>query len=290
LGNHGDDAIFVEVRAPMPELPEVETLRRSLAPRLVGRRIEAVRVRQAALRVRVSRHRLVRCLVGRRVEALRRRAKYLLAQVEGGGFLLVHLGMSGTLLLRPAGMPLEKHEHIVFALDDGAELRFRDPRRFGLVDTIAAGGLAGDVRLRGLGIEPLSRRLTGHFLYERSRGRRKPVKNFIMDARELVGVGNIYANEALFDARIHPRRAAGRISLDAWERLARSLKHVLVEAIRSRGTTISDFRDAEGKAGSFQTRLLVYHRQGAPCLRCSAPLRSIVLGGRSTFYCARCQR
>jgi formamidopyrimidine-DNA glycosylase len=274
----------------MPELPEVETVRRGLHPRIVGRRFEAVEVRERRLRRQVDTARLRRGVCGRRVEDLTRRGKYLLIHLEGEQRLLIHLGMSGRLLLVPAGEPFESHVHVCFDIEGGLQLRFRDHRRFGLVEAMSSSSLNKDSRLSQLGVEPLSRACTARYFYERARGRKRPVKNFLMDARQVVGVGNIYASEALFLAGIHPLRAAGRISAPSWERLTRAVKRVLRDAIRQGGTTLSDFRDVNGEAGYFQVRLRVYGREGEDCPRCQGTIRRRVLAGRSSFYCSGCQR
>jgi formamidopyrimidine-DNA glycosylase len=274
----------------MPELPEVETVRRSLLPVLVGRRIERVLVRERRLRRQVDPALLKREVCGQVVVDLSRRGKYLLIHLEGERRLLVHLGMSGRLFLTRAATPSARHEHVVFSLDDGQELRFRDPRRFGVVEATTVSALATDRRLSELGVEPLSRACSAKYLYERSRGLRRPVKNFLMDARVLVGVGNIYANEALFLARIHPLRAAGRSGLARWERLTAAVKQVLRDAIRQGGTTLNDFRSGTGEEGYFQVFLRVYQREGEGCPECERPIRKTVLAGRSTFYCPSCQR
>jgi formamidopyrimidine-DNA glycosylase len=274
----------------MPELPEVETVRRSLLPGLVGRRIESVEVRERRLRSRIDPAALRRQLHGRRVEDLSRRGKYLLLHVEGGRRLVIHLGMSGRLLLTEGSAPLEAHVHVRFRLDNGFELRFRDHRRFGLVEVNDAAALAADPRLAGLGVEPLSRSCTARRLQACARARKRPIKSFLMDARQIAGVGNIYASEALFLAGIHPRRAAGRLSYPAWRRLTKALKKVLREAIRQGGTTLNDFQNANGEAGYFQVYLRVYGRAGEPCFACGGRIRRQVLAGRSTFYCPGCQR
>lgn len=274
----------------MPELPEVEVLRRSLAPRLTGDRIAEVTVRQRALREPVPAVRLARELPGRRIEGLRRRAKYLLIDLEGGRTLVVHLGMSGRLTVAPAGAPVEAHEHVAFGLASGGRLRFRDPRRFGLVLLAATGRLERDRHFAHLGLEPLDGELTGERLAERARGRRGPVKPFLMDAGVVVGVGNIYASEALHAAGIHPRRSVARLSAVRWERLAVAVRETLARAIEQGGTTLSDFADGEGNAGYFQVSLAAYGREGEPCRRCGRPIRRIVQAGRGTFYCAGCQR
>ncbi len=274
----------------MPELPEVEVLRRSLAPHLTGRRIVGLRVRKAALREPIDRRRLGRAVRGRAVEGLRRRAKYLWIDLERGTTLVVHLGMSGRLTLLPAGAPAAEHEHVVFRLDGGRELRFRDPRRFGLVFALPTARLPGDRHFAHLGAEPLADGFTGAALERLAAGRRGPVKSFLMDARVVVGVGNIYASEALHRAGIHPRRSVARIAAARWDALAAAVRATLEQAIAEGGTTLNDFADGEGRSGYFQVSLRVYGREGEPCPACGTPVRRLVQTGRSTFYCPRCQR
>ncbi len=282
----------------MPELPEVETVRRGLSPALVGRRIVAVDVRDARLRYPVDRRRLAARVVGREVIAIERRAKYLIARLRRPSHadarsdtcLVVHLGMTGGLRVFADGVAEEPHTHVVFELDDGRELRFRDPRRFGLVDALRASDLATDRRFTGLGVEPLSDECDGDAFFERTRGRRKPVKNWLMDASQVVGVGNIYACEALFRAGVHPQRAVGRIGKQRWGRLTAAVQEVLRDAIDAGGTTLSDFRDAQGGEGYFRVQLSVYGREGEPCPQCGETVRRRVMAGRSTYYCSRCQR
>jgi formamidopyrimidine-DNA glycosylase len=274
----------------MPELPEVEVLRRSLEPHLVGDRIERVEVRNADLRERVDPHALAHGATGRGVLALRRRAKYLLIDLEGGQTVVVHLGMSGRLTLAPGDADLEPHEHIAFHLRSGRRLRLRDPRRFGLVFSFPTAEMATDPHFSHLGVEPLEPGFGGALLAGEAVGRRGPVKPFLMDATVVVGLGNIYATEALFRAGVHPTRSVARISRDRWERVAASSIAVLNQAITDGGTTLNDFADGEGRSGYFQTSLGVYGRDGEPCAVCGAPVRRIVQAGRSTFYCPRCQR
>jgi len=274
----------------MPELPEIEVLRRSLEPLLVGERIVGLRVRNPALREPVDRRRLGRMVRGRGIEGLRRRAKYLLIDLEGGRTLVVHLGMSGRLTLVAGEAPVQPHEHVAFQLAGGRRLAFRDPRRFGLVFALPSRRLASDRHFAPLGVEPLGEELSGETLYGLARGRRGPVKTFLMDGRLVVGVGNIYASEALHRAAIHPRRSVARISRQSWERLAAALQATLLQAIAEGGTTLNDFADGEGRSGYFQVSLRVYGRQGEDCPRCRRALRRIVMGGRSTFYCPGCQR
>jgi formamidopyrimidine-DNA glycosylase len=274
----------------MPELPEVEVLRLSLAPRLVGERIDRVRVWNAALREPVNARQLARRVSGRRVERLRRRAKYLLIDVEGGSTLIVHLGMSGRFTLVPEAEPRQLHEHVAFFLASGKRVRFRDPRRFGLVLAAPTEGLSGDRHFRHLGVEPLGEDFSGARLAAGARGRRAPVKSFLLDGRIVVGVGNIYASEALHRAAIHPRRAAGRISKARWSTLADSVRGVLSSAIEQGGTTLNDFTNGQGEPGYFQVALSVYDREGKSCARCGGTIRRIVQSNRSTFYCPGCQR
>ena len=274
----------------MPELPEIEVLRRSLRPLLLGERIVGVRVRNPALREPVDRRVLGRRVRGRKVRELRRRAKYLLIDLEGASTLVVHLGMSGRLALAADTAPVEIHEHVAFRLAGGGRLAFRDPRRFGLVLALPTASLEEDRHFASLGIEPLGDELSGDALAGLACGRRAPVKSFLMDARLVVGVGNIYASEALHRAAIHPRRSVARVSRQSWERLAAAVQATLRQAIGEGGTTLNDFADGEGRSGYFQISLRAYGREGEACPRCGRGIRRIVMSGRSTFYCPGCQR
>ncbi len=278
----------------MPELPEVETVRRGLQRLLEGELIEGVDVRETRLRYPVDARRLRRELPGRRVTGLGRRAKYLLIRLEEDGsreeaFLVIHLGMSGRIYFSEPGETPQLHTHVIFSISGDRELHFCDPRRFGLVDLVPAALLEEDKRFSNLGVEPLSDECSAEYFFERSRKLRQPVKNFLMDGRRVVGVGNIYASEALFLAGVHPQRAAGRVSLKSWERITAVVKEVLTEAIRQGGTTLNDFQGPDGTAGYFQVFLRVYGRGGEECRECSSIIRRKVLSGRSTFYCPRCQ-
>jgi formamidopyrimidine-DNA glycosylase len=273
----------------MPELPEVETIRRSLAVKLPNRTVTDILIRDSRLREPVNEERLNQLICGRKVVNLSRRAKYLLIHFDGGSCLILHLGMSGRLLLLPATHPFDKHDHVIFAFDNDTELRLRDPRRFGSVAAVIEAELSEHPPLRRLGPEPLSPECTALYLFERSRKSKKPVKNFVMDQQVVVGVGNIYASESLFLARIHPLRAAGRISYPRWQKLLSAIKRVLTAAIKQGGTTLSDFRDSNGEMGYFQVKLRAYGRAGLPCFTCGTAIRVCVLGGRSTFYCPKCQ-
>ncbi len=271
----------------MPELPEVETVRRGVEPHLLGRRIERVVVRQPQLRWPVPAE-LPSLLAGQRVRGVARRAKYLLIGLDGGT-LLVHLGMSGRLFLAENGESVAKHDHIDWQLDSGMTLRFNDPRRFGAVLWQPREGPEHPL-LSELGPEPLSAEFDGDYLYARSRGRSAAIKSFLMDNRIVVGVGNIYANEALFAAGIRPTAAAGKVSRPRYRLLAEAVRQVLEAAIAQGGTTLKDFVGGDGKPGYFKQELQVYGRAGLPCTSCGAALREIRLAQRSTVYCTRCQR
>jgi formamidopyrimidine-DNA glycosylase len=270
----------------MPELPEVETTRRGITPHVCHQRVRAVIVREPRLRwpVPVA---LVEGLTGARIDAVERRAKYLLLRTSRGTALL-HLGMSGSLRVLAADTPAGKHDHLDLVLDNGRCLRLTDPRRFG-----AALWCAGDVHahalLKDLGPEPLGDAFTTDYLCTAARGRKVAVKAFIMDAKVVVGVGNIYASESLFLAGIHPQRAAGRISRTRCERLVQAIKQVLTESIAAGGTTLRDFVGGDGRPGYFAQELRVYGRTGEPCPRCGSAIRQITTGQRSTYYCPHCQ-
>ncbi|BCX82298.1 formamidopyrimidine-DNA glycosylase [Methylomarinovum caldicuralii] len=270
----------------MPELPEVETTRRGLEPHLRGRRIVSVRVRQPRLRWPVA-DGLAGQVCGQTIRALQRRGKYLLLQLETG-HLIVHLGMSGSLRLTDTAT-FGKHDHVIFTLDDGRSLVLRDPRRFGAV-LWWPGPVEDHPLLRDLGPEPLSPDFDGAWLYRRSRGSRRAVKQFLMDQHVVAGIGNIYANEALFAAGIDPRRPAGRIGRRRYDCLAAAVKAVLERAIVQGGTTLRDFVNDKGQPGYFQLALQVYGREGQPCPRCHTPIERITLGQRATYLCPRCQR
>jgi len=269
----------------MPELPEVEVTRRGLAPHLIGRVISAVAVREPRLRWPIPRS--VRALAGKQVRAVRRRGKYLLVDC-GDGHLILHLGMSGSLRLVPPGTPAGKHDHFDLLLGEKC-LRLRDPRRFGAVLWTSRSPDAHPL-LAHLGVEPLSRALTGAHLYRLSRALRIPVKQFLMDAKRVVGVGNIYASESLFRAGIDPRSRAGKISLQKYEKLVAAIKVTLRAAIKAGGSSLRDFVGSDGASGYFQNRVLVYDRGGMPCRRCRTPIKRIVQGARATYFCASCQR
>ncbi|HEY4368067.1 MAG TPA: bifunctional DNA-formamidopyrimidine glycosylase/DNA-(apurinic or apyrimidinic site) lyase [Steroidobacteraceae bacterium] len=271
----------------MPELPEVETTRRGIAPAVVGRVIERLVIREPRLRWRVPAE-LATAAQGQHIRDLQRRAKYLLFALEGGTMIL-HLGMSGSLrLLTDIPLPLP-HDHVDIVLDSGACLRFNDPRRFGSLLWTTEDPLAHPL-LKSLGPEPLSDQFDGAFLAGKARGRKVAIKQLIMNSQIVVGVGNIYASEALFRAGIRPKRMAGRLTRDECNALAASIKQVLREAIRVGGTTLRDYVNPDGMPGYFRQKLFVYERAGDPCRVCKTPIRQFVQGQRSTYFCQRCQR
>ena len=271
----------------MPELPEVEATRRDLARATAGRTIIAMTVRDRRLRWPVPAG-LPRKLAGRKIRDVRRRAKYLLLGI-GDGTLLVHLGMSGSLRLLDAGEAPRLHDQIDLILDDGRCVRYHDPRRFGCW-LWTESNPARHRLLVHLGPEPLEETFDGAWLHGRLRGRTAPIRNLLMDPRTVAGVGNIYANEALFVAGIDPRRAGGRIARRRVERLAIAVRQVLNAAIDAGGTTLRDYVRTDGAAGGFVGRLNVYGREGGPCPCCAAPIVRAVIAQRSTWFCRRCQR
>jgi formamidopyrimidine-DNA glycosylase len=268
----------------MPELPEVEVTRRGLAPRVAGRVISAVEVREPRLRWPVPPE--VRRLAGRKVLSVARRGKYLLFDC-GDGHLIVHLGMSGSLRVLPPGTAAGKHDHFDLVLGDRV-LRLRDPRRFGAV-LWTGGPPHAHPLLAHLGVEPLSSAFGAERLLALTRGRRAPIKQLLMDGRQVVGVGNIYASESLFRARIHPRMPAKKLTREGARKLAASIKLTLRAAIKAGGSSLRDFVGSDGNPGYFQQRYWVYDRAGAPCRVCRTPVERIVQGQRASYFCPTCQ-
>lgn len=270
----------------MPELPEVETTRRGLTPHLEGRTVTGVTLRRPDLRWPIPAE-IRDLLPGQRIAAVRRRAKYLLLDTAAGSALL-HLGMSGSLRVLPAATPVKAHDHVDLALDSRRVLRFTDPRRFGCLLWQPPGEI--HELLRELGPEPLSDAFDGDYLFELSRGRKAPVKTFLMDQRVVVGVGNIYAAEALFEAGISPLRAAGKVSRERYALLAQAVQRILAYAIERGGTTLRDFISPDGEPGYFELELSAYGRGGEPCPRCGRALKQGVIGQRATVWCSHCQK
>jgi formamidopyrimidine-DNA glycosylase len=279
----------------MPELPEVETVRRGLSPRMVGHRIAKLQQRRRDLRVPLPK-RFAERVEGCTVLAIDRRAKYLLMRLDSGETLIVHLGMSGRMTLHDAKSahehPLGRHDHVVFDMDDGWQVRFNDARRFGLMLLVKNEDVARHKAFKGLGPEPLEGSFDGAVLAGRLKGRKTPIKAALLDQKTLVGVGNIYACEALFLSGISPRRSAHTVQGERAERLVAAIKQVLLRSIDDGGSTLRDHVQPGGELGYFQTRFNVYDRVGAVCPTrgCGQLVKRLVQGGRSTFYCARCQR
>lgn len=273
----------------MPELPEVETTRRALAPHLLGRQVIGVVQRRPDLRWPIP-SLFAQSWTGVRLAAVQRRAKYLLLDTDDGtsGSALVHLGMSGSMRVLPQGTPAGAHDHWDWLLDSGQLLRYTDPRRFGCLLHQPMGQV--HPLLAALGPEPLDPVFDGAHLHRLSRGRSGPVKNFLMDQSIVVGVGNIYAAESLFEAGIDPRRPAGKVSLPRYEKLATAVKRILHYAITRGGTTLRDFLSPDGAPGYFELELKVYDREGQPCAQCGQTLKGMRLGQRQSVWCGNCQR
>lgn len=270
----------------MPELPEVETTLNGIAPYLRGERVEALTIRERRLRWPVPEN-IEQDVCGQIVRRLSRRGKYILVELDHGG-MLIHLGMSGSMRVLPESMPPAAHDHFDIETGSGPVIRFRDPRRFGCL-LWHPQDIRQHPRLLGLGVEPLSPAFTAEVLHAAAKSRRVPIKTLIMDGAVVVGVGNIYASESLFDAGIHPHRACNRVSKRRLTSLVVSIRKILKYSIRQGGTTLRDFAGAGGEPGYFEQQLSVYGREGAPCLRCDGTIRKVVTAQRATYYCPRCQ-
>lgn len=294
----------------MPELPEVETVRRGLEPVLTGQRFTSIEQRRKDLRFPLP-ERFAERLTGRRIERLDRRAKYLLVHLEGAEVLSIHLGMSGRLLVSQNGAgsgmlgrfthdqpPRDRHDHVVFHISNGVEVVYNDARRFGSMDLIAADRFASHKSFACLGVEPISDALTSDYIAGAAKGRTTDLKAFLMDQQVIAGLGNIYVCEALFHAHLSPRRRAATLADRKGHPRARALalveaiREVLRAAIAAGGSSLRDYRQTSGELGNFQTSHAVYERTGAACTTpgCAGSIRRIVQAGRSTFYCPRCQR
>lgn len=269
----------------MPELPEVETTRRGIAPYVAGKKISAVKIRQSKLRWPVP-NTLPQLLKGKQIKSITRRGKYLIFATTSG-HMLIHLGMSGSLRINDRGSTPRKHDHIDFILAKKV-LRFHDPRRFGSVLWTHDDPMQHKLLIK-LGPEPLSSAFTGKHLHALAKNKKVHVKNYIMNSQIVVGVGNIYASEALFLSGIHPQRIAGRISLQRYDKLAKNIRNVLTQAIQVGGTTLRDFVREDGAPGYFANQLNVYSKKGQPCVVCKTPIQMRVLGQRSSFFCTQCQ-
>lgn len=287
----------------MPELPEVETVCRGLAPALEGHVLVKVEARRAGLRIPFPKD-FAKRLTGRRVIALRRRAKYILAELDSGETLVIHLGMSGRMAVSKGdalqvigqyvhdAAPSEpgKHDHVLFETDAPARIVFTDHRRFGLMTLIATEALEEDKLFAGLGVEPLSNGFHADYLAAALKGKKTPIKSALLDQRVIAGIGNIYACEALFRARISPKRLAGKVSAASIAALTLAIKDVLRDAIAAGGSSLRDYKQADGNLGNFQHRFEVYGREGEACPCCGGTIKRLVQAGRSTFHCSKCQK
>ena len=271
----------------MPELPEVETTRVGITPHIIGSPINEVVIRNRNLRWPVTSG-LAKKLQGHKIHSVTRRGKYLLLALDTGT-VIIHLGMSGSLRIVETGTPADKHDHVDILFANGQCLRYHDPRRFGCILWTKDEPLQHKL-IVSMGPEPLTDDFSAQHLFELSRNKKAAIKTFIMDSKVVVGVGNIYASEALFRAGIHPKRAAGKVSKARYEQLTRDIVEVLSEAISQGGTTLKDFVGGDGKPGYFQQTLAVYGREGEACVKCGAAVKCIVLGQRSTYFCSQCQK
>jgi formamidopyrimidine-DNA glycosylase len=273
----------------MPELPEVETICRGLRARVTGCRIVEVRVLEPRLRTRVGADFAAK-LAGRVIADVRRRAKYILIVLENDWVWLSHLGMSGKLIWVEESRPREKHDHIVAKLEGGYELRFHDPRRFGLSLVVSPADLDALPQMRALGLEPLDNNFDGAYLYALARNSRRRIRDLLIDQTVVAGLGNIYANEILFHAGVRPTARAWKLGRARVERIAELAPKILSEAIRWCGTSVSDYRDAEDRYGEFQNHLRVYDREREKCKACSGTIKRVSIGNRSAFFCPKCQK
>lgn len=273
----------------MPELPEVETVCRGLVKPLKGRTIRRVQQRRAGLRFPFPAN-FPKKLEGRRVRGIRRRAKYILIDLDDGQTVILHLGMSGSIVVSAKKQKPEKHDHLIFETDNGKIVTFNDPRRFGLADITARADIENHRLFSHLGPEPLEKDFNAPFLFTQLQKRKSDIKAALMDQKLVAGLGNIYVCEALFLAGIHPRRRCGRVSREEASKLAAAIKKVLKKAIAAGGSSLRDYVQATGELGYFQHKWQVYDREGLPCRKCKTPLARITQSGRSSFYCPSCQK
>lgn len=269
----------------MPELPEVETCLRGIAPHIIQQIVTTIMIRHAKLRWPITAH-LEDKIKGKQLKKLTRRGKYLLFQFENG-VLIVHLGMSGKLRLLPIDSKVQKHDHVDIYFSNNICLRFTDPRRFGAI--LWTESAASHPLLVEIGPEPLTANFNGKYLWHTAKQKKLPIKSFLMNSKIVAGIGNIYATEALFEAGIHPSKPAGKISLVRYQKLATAIKIILKKALKKGGTTLKDFTKSDGSPGYFRLELKVYGRSDEPCPNCKTPLKSKKIAKRSTVYCSRCQ-
>lgn len=272
----------------MPELPEVEVICRGLIPQLSGRKIINFSYSSKKLRLPVPIKRLHEYIKGATIKDVERRAKYLLLHMENGAILVIHLGMTGRMNMFPEKTPRAKHDHLCWQLDNGKELRFNDARRFGSIQVLLDQG-EEEAFFSACGPEPFSRGFSAVYLLSKATKKKQPIKNFLMDSRVVVGIGNIYVNEILFAAKISPTTPVKIITRDQWQEIITVSRKILKQAIKSGGTTISDYINSNGEPGWFQLKLKVYGRDKEKCLTCKNLIQKTVMAGRATFYCPKCQ-
>lgn len=276
----------------MPELPEVEVVCLGLRPHIINKSIQEIWYSNKSLRFPFILQEAQDLLLSANIINVSRRAKYVLLQTNNNNFIIVHLGMTGRLGVFPAGTEKVKHDHIIFSLDNSMELRFNDTRRFGSIRIAKCTNLneLEELLFEGIGVEPLEEKCTPIYLQEKAKRKTQAIKNFIMDNRIIVGVGNIYANESLFVAKIDPNRSANSLTKAEWKRLHTTIIHTLRWAIECGGSTISDFINASGESGYFQANFKVYGKNGTKCSICETPIQKTKIGGRATFFCSKCQK
>jgi formamidopyrimidine-DNA glycosylase len=274
----------------MPELPEVEVIRRGLQNHLPGCKVLDIATSNKKLRLPMPRKNLKKYILGARVTSVDRRAKFLLITMDNGAYLVVHLGMTGRLGMLPSSALRAKHDHLWLQLDNSMQLRFNDVRRFGFIQVLAPGNDFSNTMLEHIGPEPFSEEFNPKYLQENAAGRDRPLKNFLMDSRVVAGIGNIYACEILFLAGFNPGKKISSLTIKEWAKIVESSKYVLQKAIESGGTTISDFVNESGKSGYFQLELQAYGKQGQPCNCCSTSIAKKTMAGRATFFCPKCQK
>jgi len=274
----------------MPELPEVEVIKRGLLRLLPGRRVTGITMGHKKLRHPMPRNNLTKYILNAEIKTVARRAKFLLITMDNGATMIIHLGMTGRLGFFPESAVRAKHDHLSLQLDNFMQLRFNDSRRFGFIQVAEPGFDPAEALPAGLGPEPLGPDFTPQYMLKQAAARKKPLKNFLMDNQIVVGIGNIYACEALFHAGINPEKMVGIMTLKEWARVVDSSRYVLRQAIKSGGTSISDFVNERGRAGYFQLKLKVYGRQGKPCFACDTPISRKTMAGRATFFCPNCQK
>ncbi len=274
----------------MPELPEVEVIRRGLLPLVTGQAITSIFCSSKKLRLPIPKQDLLRWIQSQEIIEINRRGKYLIFIFSNDAVMLVHLGMSGKLGIFSQSAPTALHDHLIFKLHNDMQLRFNDPRRFGLIRVFPPGQFSHLDPFKDMGCEPLEHQFSGEYLKRKAGSRLQPIKNFLMDNRMVAGIGNIYANEILFHCGLHPSTPIGSITRPIWQLVAMKTKDVLLRAIECGGSSISDFVNSSGQKGYFQLELTVYGRAGEHCPRCTATIIKQVIGGRSTFFCPNCQK